>query len=1126
MSETPSQKDLFDGQAHEKVASAITSLLEDPDLVSGRIVGLEGAWGSGKSTIVGLVVTKVDPGKTVTVMFDSWAHQADPLRRAFLETVITTMAKLGHLSENLADGFRNQLSGKATKVITNSSAFLSKEGLIVSLSSLLMPLGVHLSSIKTTTWQGSYRVLGNILLVAPLLVIIAMLGFQKVGKYLVKRSEINEKGLENSRGSVWRKRLSELEPLSFFAKSQKINTTALGVERGEPTSLEFEKLFKEIVEASTLDSRQLLIILDNLDRVDVEVARQLFATMQTFIEISRTWNPSHHTKIWLLIPYDPQGLDLLWNPVELGNDTSDENTLPLPFTTPVSVAFIEKLFNVRFEAPPLVVSDWHKRLRELLAEALPGHAEDEFDEVRKLRVRYVQFQSRSVVSREAPTPRQLKNFVNQIGIIRRLTNTVPLPQVAYYVLLRQDRINVAEMLLGSPPRNSKVEAPLGQDLATNLLALHFGTDPKLAQQLFISPRLIGAFGEGSVDGIVNLKTMPGFIEVVENLDVDDMILAGGSELMRNLGTLYSAKVFESPELGKWLEKDVSRIARKVSSWTLDGSASGVGLALIFSKLKPDGPSLADLIAKISPISVNPNPVESEAYFLGFVGFLSAMTHDFFPNDLFEVPIQFPTVNLVLHVSRLLELVSDTTDLSRVQIQNTPEEIARALVDSLQDDQIQGLETALRWLLNLGGKIDLAVLQLGLTQALDARAIDSKDKIVSSIKLMEEVSLETNTDQFLRPLAESGALLHLTSVTSGNDFFDLMAKVTLLHLIATPSMTETVLCGDSRSGKQILEQVLLYPANNTQVIAEQSLWLSEHSDKAFLILQSVRPYFPLWVSSLMHDLARLSSLVISADQYLSHLEYLRSEFIPSELDSISRHLFVMQTSRLYIMSNSSDIELAISALRISQSEPDIGLEIREWAKEIVLGLKATDWEVALLNPEGAPLLTLAVLLADTDESPLNPTGLPSALHLHFDRLAEGSAVWHPAPEIFVKITSLLPSASRQVIAQELCSKLQPLDGEVPSELLLTYQIFLGSEKKFRTHLALPHLIERAVSKQQWGTVQWIVELADRYKDTLQTSRGSDGMEHLKVTVKEKLGEFQDPQASPPECLLALAKKLGL
>src|SRR4051794_17890088 len=87
LADVPSKADEFEANAHKRVASAIAELVSSEP--GGRVIGLEGSWGSGKSTVVELVSAALQPATGTgpkdegirMVVFDAWSHQGDPLRR-------------------------------------------------------------------------------------------------------------------------------------------------------------------------------------------------------------------------------------------------------------------------------------------------------------------------------------------------------------------------------------------------------------------------------------------------------------------------------------------------------------------------------------------------------------------------------------------------------------------------------------------------------------------------------------------------------------------------------------------------------------------------------------------------------------------------------------------------------------------------------------------------------------------------------------------------------------------------------------------------------------------------------------------------------------------------------------
>jgi hypothetical protein len=52
LSDDPSDIDIFEGKGHQKIADAIADMIIDKDEIGGKTIGLEGNWGSGKSTVI------------------------------------------------------------------------------------------------------------------------------------------------------------------------------------------------------------------------------------------------------------------------------------------------------------------------------------------------------------------------------------------------------------------------------------------------------------------------------------------------------------------------------------------------------------------------------------------------------------------------------------------------------------------------------------------------------------------------------------------------------------------------------------------------------------------------------------------------------------------------------------------------------------------------------------------------------------------------------------------------------------------------------------------------------------------------------------------------------------------
>jgi hypothetical protein len=549
LADEPASTDDFAAGAHKRVAKAIAEVVAGEP--GGKVIGLEGSWGSGKSTVVQLVRELLgandnaqrDRADIKVVVFDAWAHQGDPLRRTFLETLVTELQDAGWLDAETATTSRSELAGRTSVVKTSSTSRLSLEGKLAAGATVLLALGAALFSNRFHTHHRLAIYLGAVLLVAPLLVVAGLWAGKRLALWL-----------GGTKAGGWRRRLAALNPSSFFANDQSSETVTEGVQRAEPTSVEFERIFSEVLCASLQEDRRLLLVLDNLDRVEESDARTVLATMQTFTGSSgpaKPWSPL----VWTMIPYDPRGLDRLWNAQQM----SDEGDFA-PITATTS-AFLDKVFQVRFEAPPLVLSDWRAYVMRLLEQALPDETADHLRAALRLRGLYPGVEPNGMVASEAPTPRQLKQFVNQIGVIRRQRPDVSIVHVAYYTMLKRDGIEIPARLIDGTVPHTKLAHVFETNVSEDLAALYFGASQDLAQQLLLQPALDRPFAAGDAEMVARLRERMGFADALEALDIESRVADGGIELTRAVAVLGASGALEIKEADDWARARLEPLAR-------------------------------------------------------------------------------------------------------------------------------------------------------------------------------------------------------------------------------------------------------------------------------------------------------------------------------------------------------------------------------------------------------------------------------------------------------------------------------------------------------------------------------------------------------------------------------------
>lgn len=495
--DAPATQDEFG--SHGPIADAICDLIETES--GGRTIGLEGGWGSGKSTVANLLADRLEGQESHVVLFDTWAHEGDPLRRSFLEELIGNLLAKSWVDEETWTGRREALAKRRRVEHTRPVAKLETGAIVAAVVAVifaaLIAVGAALIGAGLTGDEVSvlFLVVGGPLSAAPILLLLVA--------GLLCRSRL-------SGGSVtWP---------SLFSVQSVTESKSETIETPDPTSIEFESMFKDLMRCALQASpsrRRLILVVDNLDRVAPSDARTIWATLQTFLHHSQENREPWLDSLWVLLPYDPTGIRRLWD--GSGSDDrptgGDESGVSPDGQVSGSMAesFIEKSIQVRFEVPLPLMSDWREYLESKLQLALPRHDVADFYGAYRLYARKVTDEGR------APTPRELKQYVNRIGALhRRWQDTLPLTNLAYYAVLQLDGGEVAKRLREGKLPDPALSGLLDEGVEGHLAALAFNTDEERAQQLLLGPGVERALtgprrGAGELNALLD---RPGFWEVL------------------------------------------------------------------------------------------------------------------------------------------------------------------------------------------------------------------------------------------------------------------------------------------------------------------------------------------------------------------------------------------------------------------------------------------------------------------------------------------------------------------------------------------------------------------------------------------------------------------------------------
>ncbi len=315
---------------HEEIADTLVKIVKE--CPAPFTVGLFAKWGSGKSTVANSLKIKLPKQNIPVVIFDVWKHEGDALRRTFLKESLRQLRESGsHLFDQdfeLDERLQQSISRSA-----ESRFIFPRE----KLQQLAWPIILGLFGIGIVAWVSYY------------------FGYFDIYKYFLT-------ALFGSATAGGLLILLIKNTLQFFTTE----TVSYGVDKFEDPH-QFEEEFGNLLTA--LKYPRILIIFDNLDRVDHDKVVEVLSTIKTFLEPQDLAN--NEREVIFLIPCDAraikQHLSSVYNP-------ADKIGIKSAFDPD---EFLRKFFNTIVWIPDFIPSELESfaqsRLKETGVELLDNH---------------------------------------------------------------------------------------------------------------------------------------------------------------------------------------------------------------------------------------------------------------------------------------------------------------------------------------------------------------------------------------------------------------------------------------------------------------------------------------------------------------------------------------------------------------------------------------------------------------------------------------------------------------------------------------------------------------------------------------------------------------------------------
>lgn len=759
--------------SHKRVAKSIAAAIMSSSQT--KVIGILGPWGSGKSTIVKLVEAEFagtdQTGYTnFFFSYDAWLHQNDPPRRSFIESLVRFLVAHGLTTEGRWRDDLDRLNRRIEDNDITTTPTLTLPGKLIALSFFLSAYGWKLADSKTSTnllwtWSVSNAAIGYWLISAPILA-----GFL---------------------GYLWLRRTKDGDHSTIFSifvnkATERIKTKI--IRTPDPTSLEFQEVFRRVMASVARADRRFVFVIDNLDRIPEAEAISIWSTIRSFFvdEVAGQVDVQDNSSPIVLLPLDPTAIQRMYGSAE---EQSRE----------LAQSFVDKTFNLVFRVNPPVPSGWQDYFEHKLSETFQDgiSAHDIFIAIKLYEI-WVSKDARGV------TPRNINTLVNEIGVLRmQWAKDIPFCTIAHYAIYRSDiEQNFLGHLNGPPPYVSQFD----QKWAEGVAAIHYGVPRDVVLQVLLRPRIDAATSALDAESFKQLATTAGFLPILQQfieeklsvvpssveLAVDTAALLAGAHLKRTTRLDEIERVlrnsFEKP--AKW---------RQLSSVAVDG----VGALLATCPSNTRAAFIKNLENSLRSVEDDFQKVDEypERWAAIATLLVKATEANRAKTDTIVVPCD---AIFFMKVLRTLDLNSSVLNFIRPrQKQGVVEQL---VTDSTANVFGADLTPVIAKLLAVPAGWDTGPLVEHCAQFLDSnRAGDNLQNAVRAIGQVHLFGMSKASLERVKQIA-GGALLDIfyNSHTQGQE--ELEADVLSLLILVNPTFSPQVSTGNSDAGQQLLAKL--------------------------------------------------------------------------------------------------------------------------------------------------------------------------------------------------------------------------------------------------------------------------------------------------------------------------------
>ncbi|RAN42336.1 hypothetical protein RB25_26075 [Herbaspirillum rubrisubalbicans] len=532
LKDSPADLDAFGSKGHERTAKALADALQQLQGTDGAI-GLEGTWGAGKSTVIKIAENQLSSlegadKKYEIFTFDLWAHQSDDFRRAYLENFLAWLESKNMLPQAKLEQARDAIRDRVKSIKVESSKTYNIFGIAFILLLPVLPLmyaWLGPSAISPTNGHAppisgltkSLLIGAFVLLYGSGLLRLAQLTLhwkRWLPEYPFRRQRI-----------PFLKALSSA--VSIFSRDVESETTTQNIRESDPTTIEFHRIFRDLLADAQVGGKVIIHVLDNIDRIPKGAVPDTWSEMRALFAIRGGPSTRENDQVLMVLPYDKK---FVMSAFEIDGDTEHADK---------EADFIEKTFSRTLRVAPPISNDWRDFFFQKMEESF-GESISTTQNERLFRLLRLSFQKTTTHA----SPRRIIHFVNELGSLStQWDEVIPIEACAVYILNRTEIERTANSLQQANLIDERYTfISEVADLHRQLAALSFNVPPESAYQVLLNAPVTQALIGKDEVALKNLSEVPGFMDVLQDvLQEQTREWKGQPEILanicRNLATL-------------------------------------------------------------------------------------------------------------------------------------------------------------------------------------------------------------------------------------------------------------------------------------------------------------------------------------------------------------------------------------------------------------------------------------------------------------------------------------------------------------------------------------------------------------------------------------------------------------